>query len=85
MSHLLSSKTGIPVSRLLRITEQSGSLFVTFHCKDLSSTDETVEPLTGVYEDVPQLTLKLLDRKNTPAKLRANAHATLSFQKKGVY
>lgn len=79
MSHVLSSETGMPLSRLLRLVEQDGDLFVLVRWKGLSSSDDTPEPLSRVFEDVPALTRKLLQRKSTPGNLRCKAHAALDL------
>lgn len=80
ISHVLASETGMPVSRLLQLVEDNGSLFVSVRWKGLSSTEDTVEPLQRVYEDVPQLLLKLLRRKSTNADLRKRACVELGLE-----
>lgn len=79
MSHVLSSETGMPVSRLLRIVEQDRKLYNWVRWKGLTTNDDTMEPLECVYEDVPKLTLKLLDGKSTPTNIRAKARAALGL------
>lgn len=73
LSHVLSSETCLPVSRLLHLIEQNGQLFVTGRRKGLSNSEDTNEPLQLVYEAVPQLLIKLLKRKNRDPTLRKNA------------
>lgn len=53
MWHVLSSETGIQVARLLNLVDQEGDLFVVVRWKGLSSSENTLEPLARVYEDVP--------------------------------
>lgn len=79
LSHVLSSETGMPVSRLLKLIEQDGELFVSVRWKGLSPEEDTMEPLKRVYEDVPQLLLKLLKRQNTPSRLPAKACVELGL------
>lgn len=70
----------MPVSRLLRLHEsESGELFVLVRWKGLSSEEDTLEPILRVYEDVPKLLNKLLDRKSTPIVLRDKAHVVLGL------
>lgn len=61
MSHVLSSKTGIFVARLFRLDDQNVELFVAMRRKGLGNNNDTLEPLTSTYEDVTQLTLRLLN------------------------
>lgn len=80
MSHVLSSETGMPVSRLLRLVQKDTELFVSVRWKGLSPSENTLEPLLRVYEDVPGLLVKLLRRKNTDASLRSRACAKLGLE-----
>lgn len=79
LSHVLSSETGMPVSRLLKLVDHNGDLHVLVRWKGLSKDDDTLEPLFRVYEDVPHLLVKLLNRKGTPADLRNKAHRMLGL------
>lgn len=79
MSHALSSETGIPVSRLLRLIEEEGRLFLTVRWKGLKQADDTEEPLLRVYEDVPQLVVMHLENKSTLTEMRAKARAKLAL------
>ena len=69
MSHVLSSETGMPVARLLRLLDQDGGIYVVVRWKGLSESEDTLEPLSRGFDDVPALTQKLLARKSTPATL----------------
>lgn len=55
MSHVLATETGMPISRLLRLEEVDGSLYIALRWKGLQTTDETLEPLERVFEDAPNL------------------------------
>lgn len=79
MSHVLSSETGMPVARLLRLVEEDGQLFVAVWWKGLGKDEDSLEPIGRVHEDVPQLLHKLLARKNMPAHLRTRALAELGL------
>lgn len=67
------------IAGLLRIVYEDGALFVIFRWKGLLVSDGTTDTLTSVYEDVTNLTRKLVERKSTPAALRTRAHAALSL------
>ena len=79
MPHVLSSETGMPVSRLLRLLDTEDGIKVLVRWKGLPDTEDSAEPLQNVYEDVPQLLLKLLNRKNTPQDLAEKARTALSL------
>lgn len=79
ISHVPSSETGMPVTRLLRLVDQDGRIFVTVRWKGLSKDDDTLEPLYHVQKDVPQLLQKLLKRKGTSGHLRAKAMSELGL------
>lgn len=79
LSHVLASETGMPVSRLIKLVDDDGTLCVQVRWKGLSPSDDTLEPISRVHEDVPQLFLKLLDRKNTPADLRQRVRDELGL------
>lgn len=69
----------MPVSRLLKLTEPDGYLFVIVRWKSSSPEDDTMEPLRRVYDDVPQLLLKLLRQQNTPSTLREKSSTELGL------
>lgn len=78
MPHVLSSETGMPVARLMRLVETPNGLMVFVRWKELSDTEDILEPLLQVYEDVPQMVLRLLQRKNTPRHLAEKAKLFLA-------
>lgn len=45
------------VSRLLRLLEQDNKFYVMVRRKGLDSSEDTIEPLARIVEDVPQLLL----------------------------
>lgn len=77
MSHVLSSETGMEVQRLMPIVETDDGLKVQARWKGLTNADDTLEPLQEIHEDVPDLLLKLLQRKNTPADVVHKARLEL--------
>jgi transposase InsO family protein len=79
MSHVLSSETGMPVSRLIGFVDEPSGLKVQVRWKGLPPTEDTFEPLERIYEDVPALLLKMMSRKNAPAKLVAKAKSLLGL------
>lgn len=61
--HVLSSETGLLVSRSLKLIEQHGKLFVVVRWKSLSSEENNIEPLKRIYDDVPQPTTQFIKQK----------------------
>lgn len=78
MSHVLSSETGIPVSRLMELVKVNNEINVLVRWKG-SPQDNTLEPLHNVHEDVPIMLDRLLKRKNTPLDLAQQARDTLDL------
>lgn len=85
ISHVLSSETGILVSRLLHLVEDDSQLRVLVRWKCLSESGNTKESLPQVLVDVLRLVRKLPDRKNTPSELRQKARVQLALWRRGVY
>ena len=79
MSHVVSSETGMPVQRLMRLVQSDDGLMVQVRWKGLPASEDTLEPISKVYEDVPELFLKLLRRKNTPSDLVDKVRSALSL------
>ena len=79
MSHVLSSETGMPVARLLRLDEVDDKVKVLVRWKELQPSEDTLEPIENVYEDVPTLFKKLLDRQSTPRTLANKERACLDL------
>ena len=52
MSHVLSSKTGIPVQRLVRLVDTDDSLMLKFRWRGLPESEDASEPALKVYEEV---------------------------------
>jgi len=69
MPHVISSETGMPVQRLMRLEESPNGLHVIVRWRGLPANADTSEPLSRIYEDVPQMLLNLLKRKSTPRHL----------------
>lgn len=80
VSHVFASETGVPVSRLMKLVDENGTVNLHVRWKVFSPSDDTLESLIRVYEDDPQLVIiiiskvKLLDRKTRPP-IYANASA----------
>lgn len=79
LSHVLLSETGMMVSKLLRLVNRDESLYDLVHCKGLSNLDDRLEPLSRMHEDVRRIVSKLLERKNSPAVLRARMSKQLGL------
>lgn len=69
MPHVLTPGTGMEVQRLMRLLENKDGLIIYVCWRGLSDSDDTVQPIKTVYEDIPILLLKLLRRKKTTKHL----------------
>lgn len=79
MPHVLASETGMDVQRLMWLMETEDGIMVQVRWRGLSESDDTVEPLAKIYQDVPALVLKLFRRKNAPKDLVAKARRMLQL------
>lgn len=79
MSDVVSSETGMPVSRLLNLVETKECLLVHVRWKGLGKEEDTLEPLDRIYKDMPVLLKRLLLRKRTPKKLAEKARKLLGL------
>ena len=79
MSHVVTSETGMVVQRLMRLVEDDGKLKVLVRWRGLPESEDTLEPLRQVYDDVPTLFRKLLERRNTPVHLASQAKTELGI------
>lgn len=79
MSHVISSETGMPVQRLMRLVDSDDGIMVQVRWRGLPESEDTLEPVQKVFEDVPQLLEKLFRRKNTPASLVSKARHALAL------
>ena len=79
MSHVLQSETGMTVQRLLRLKEHPDGVYVVVRWKGLPNSDDTLEPLLKVNEDVPRMLERLLNRKNSPHELITKARKILAL------
>ncbi len=79
LPHVLSSETGMPLSRLLGLKKGKKGLFVQVRWKVLPHEEDTLEPIVKVYEDVPAMLKKLLDRKSTKPSLVTEAKSVLGL------
>lgn len=51
----------------------------------LDESEKMLEPLKIIYEDVPQLLLKLIERKKTPSSLATEESCVLLLLRRGLY
>lgn len=77
MSHVITSETGMVVKRLLKLVDTDDGLKVQVRWRGLPDSEDTLEPLLQIYEDVPDLLMKLLRRKNAPSDLDERAQREL--------
>ena len=79
LSHVVHSETGMVVHRLKKLVEVDGELMVQIRWRGLPDSEDTLEPIKQVYDDVPTLFEKLLSRKNTPVALAIRARNELQL------
>lgn len=79
MSHVIQSETGMTVQRLMGLEEHSDGLYVVVRWKGLPDSDDTLEPIAKVHEDVPAMLERLFQRKNTPRDLVEKARNILAL------
>lgn len=79
MSHAISSETGMPVQRLMQLVDTDDGIMVQVRWRGLPPSGDTFEPLAAIYDDVPTLLRKLLQRRNTPGDLKRKAVASLGL------
>lgn len=84
MSDVISSETGMPVARLMRLLDTATGLKVLIRWKGLPNSEDSAEPLDRVFEDVPQMLVRLLDRKSTPPDLAEKARQIVALSNRGV-
>lgn len=76
-SLVLSSETGMPVARLRKLFKENNEIKVQARWKGLSAEEDTLEPFRNVFEVVPKLHERLLNRKNASDNLAREARDTL--------
>lgn len=59
----------MPVGRQIRPEESDGGLSVLLRLRGIPPSEDTLEPLERVYEEVIQRIVKLLARRSTPNEL----------------
>lgn len=66
ISHVLASEIGMFAQRLINIVNTDDDHIVKVHWRVLPESEDTLEPIAKhIYQDVKQLILNLLHRKNT--------------------
>lgn len=80
MSEIVSYETGMVVSCLMSIvTDEEGSLKVHVHWKGMPNSEDILEPLQRLHENVPMILLKMLNRQSTPSHLAPRVRRELSL------
>lgn len=71
--------SGMPVARLMRIVEGPKGNQVAVRWKGLQDSEDTLEPLVRILEDVLNILLRLQKRKSTPLNLRQKLRLSLGL------
>lgn len=77
ISHVTTSETGMILHCLQERVDTDKGIKVRIRWRGLPDSEDTLEPLLQVYEDVPQLLLNLLRLENTSTDLAAKARREL--------
>lgn len=60
MSHDISSEKGMPLQRIMKFIETADGMIVQVRWKGLPESEDIFEPVSKVYEDFPQLFMKMV-------------------------
>lgn len=71
MCRVFMSETSIPAQNLMQLLETGYELLVQVCWRSVSQSEDTVEPLQKIYENVVEVRWKSLYCNNTPADLVA--------------
>ncbi len=70
---------------MMGLEEHDDGIYVNVRWRGLPRSEDTLEPLLKIYQDVPQMLLKLLSRKSLPKALKMRAKTALQLaSEKGV-
>lgn len=69
----------MPVSNLLELVDTANGILVQVRWKGIPHSEDTLEPLVKVSEDVPHMLLRFLVRKNTDAGLANKVRLAITF------
>lgn len=78
ISHVLSSERGMPNSRLVKLVDSLDDLRVEFRYKSILVSEDTFQPIQGIYQDVPRMLLRLVGRRKLQSSLLIKPEAPLS-------
>ena len=78
MSHIVNSDPGMAVQRLMKLVDDNGTLNIHICWSGLPESEDTLEPLPQVYQEVSVLVQKLLARKITARRPRQSCTRTAS-------
>lgn len=69
MHHVLASETGITVALLMRVEDTADGINDLVRWKGLTDSEDSLEPLERVFEDVHEMVKRPLSHKNTLPEL----------------
>lgn len=82
MVHVLSSETGMTFSWLLVIEDHDDRPYIDVCWRGLPNSEDSVESLQKIYEDVRGMVNRFLNRKNTLPDLVEKACTALALKKR---
>lgn len=80
MSHVVTSETSMPIQELMKYVLDEKELKVGVHWRGLCVTEDNLEPLLQIHDDVPDLLQRFLNRINTPCDLVQKCKLSLRLQ-----
>lgn len=75
--YVVSSETEMVDHQLTKLLTVENNIMEHVRWRGLLDSEDTFEPLKQIYEDVPELFLKILKRNNSPTKLIEKACSQL--------
>lgn len=79
MTRFVNSETDMAVACVLEVVDENVRLRIRVRWRVLPNSEDTLEPQESVYEDAPQMLLRLLDLKKTPCSSIEQAHGFLGL------
>lgn len=85
MKHIIHRETGITVARLMGLVHHMDGMYVKVRWNDFTNSDVILQPIGRIFEDVPNMFVRLLDIPNTTPALPPKWRALLEIPESVVY
>lgn len=84
MPHILSSEPGMQLAQLMQLVKGDDRIKVLVRLNGLQDTDDMLEPIVHVFEDVHEMLIRLLARKIPPKHVADKDPGELGLLKGGM-